>query len=234
MTRCKLNGTRARTLFVACILTCALCVGCTLPTGLTKSRWAMADPEYAEKYADGAPKTDILGKLKQASDARFVDGASGLYVSGGVVARPEASSGLGAVDIGCETYLASYMTGRGSLTLMTDGNDVFSGVDVGMRLQSPSRLAPFVGVGMFGGYAKEVVPAADDWIDNDDDGYIDEHGEDRERFSGALAAFYPEVGTHFWWAPGLRISGYGRYMMTTEGRDEDDWLIGGQLAILGK
>ena len=84
------------------------------------------------------------------------------------------------------------------------------------------------------GYAKEVVPADDDWVDNDDDGFVDESGEDKERFSGFLASVYPEVGGHFWWTPRLRLTGFGRYMFTTEGRDQDDWLIGGGLAVFTK
>ena len=38
--------------------------GCALPTGMLRSRWAMDDNAYAEKYAQGAEKSDIAGKLK--------------------------------------------------------------------------------------------------------------------------------------------------------------------------
>ncbi|MCG8653876.1 MAG: hypothetical protein MI861_28815, partial [Pirellulales bacterium] len=144
--------------------------GCALPSGLTRSRWAMEDPEYADKYSQGAAKTDIAGKIKQASDARFLDQAQGYFVSGGFTARPEANSEMAGVDLGVEGYPTSYLTGRASLMLFSDGNDVFTGADVGIRLQTPTRLAPFVGAGAFAGYADEVVPADDDWIDNDDDG----------------------------------------------------------------
>ena len=191
----------------------------------------MDDPEYAEKYCDGAEKSDIPGKIKQASDARFLDGAAGYFISGGVMSRPDANSELAGIDLGIEGYAASFLTTRGSLMLLTDGDDLFTGGDVGLRVQTPTRLAPFAGVGLFAGYAKEVVPADDDWIDNDNDGFTDERGEDRERFSDFLASVYPEVGTHFWWTPNLRLTGFGRYMVTTEGRDDDDWLIGGGLAL---
>ena len=40
----------------------------------------MGDPDYAKKYADGASKSDVLGKLKQASDARFVDYRGATYL----------------------------------------------------------------------------------------------------------------------------------------------------------
>jgi hypothetical protein len=47
-----------------------LSVGCNA----LKSRYAMSDPVYAEKYAEGAKRDDVLGKLKQAIDARHVEG----------------------------------------------------------------------------------------------------------------------------------------------------------------
>ena len=205
--------------------------GCALPSGVLRSRWAMEDLEYAHKYSDGAEQGDVLGKLKQASDARFLDGAHGLFVSTGYAKRKEVEDGLFAIDVGAENYFTSYMTGRVSLMAMVNDDDWFTGLDGGLRLQSPSRLAPFAGVGFFGGGAQETVIADDDGKDNDDDGVIDERKEKANRFSGGLAAFYPEVGAHYWWTPQLRLSGYGRYLMTSEGRDHDDWLVGFGLAV---
>ncbi|WP_253159261.1 hypothetical protein [Stieleria tagensis] len=204
--------------------------GCALPTGILRSRWAMEDPEYAEKYADGADKSDLLGKAKQAADARFQKDANGLFVSGGYAQRSDADHGLLSVDVGGEAYLTSYLTGRVSWMGMGNGEDWFTGADAGLRLQSPTRLAPFVGLGVFAGAADETVAADDDWEDNDDDGFIDEYGEEEERFSGALAAVYPELGAHFWWTPTVRLTSYGRYMVTTEGSDANDWQFGVGLA----
>ena len=68
----------------------------------------------------------------------------------------------------------------------------------------------------------------------DEDGFTDERGEDKERFSGFLASVYPEVGSYFWWTPNVRFTGFGRYMITTEGRDDDDWLVGGGIAVFTK
>jgi hypothetical protein len=191
----------------------------------------MDDPEYAEKYCDGAEKSDVLGKLKQATDARFQEDASGLFVSGGYSKRNDDDDGLLAIDIGAETYIASYLTGRASLMGMSNGEDWFTGADSGLRLQVPSRLAPFIGAGLYAGYADEVVPASNDNIDNDDDGFVDEAGEDKQRLSDAIAAIYPEAGAHFWWTPNIRLTGYGRYMVTTAGRATDDWLFGVGIAL---
>jgi hypothetical protein len=30
------------------------------------------------------------------------------------------------------------------------------------------------------------------------------------------------------------LTGFGRYMVTTEGRDDDDWLVGGGIAFFAK
>lgn len=208
--------------------------GCSLPSGLLRFRWAMEDPDYAEKYAEGVPKSDVLGKLKQASDARFLSDVSGIYVSTGVAARSDAARGLLGADIGVERYITSFYTARGSLLGMTDGEDYFTGLDLGLRLQSPSRLAPFVGIGGFAGYAKESVSAERDGVDNDEDGFADEWGEEHERVSGAMAAAYPEIGVHLWWTPRVRLTGLGRYLFTTEGRDADDWWLGAGIAMFAK
>jgi hypothetical protein len=191
----------------------------------------MQDAEYAEKYCDGADKSDVLGKLKQAADARFQDDACGLFVSGGYAKRSAAEDGLAAIDVGGEAYLTSSVTGRISWMGMGNGDDWFTGADAGVRLQTPTRLAAFVGAGVFAGYAEETIPADDDWKDNDDDGLVDERGEDDERISGTLATVYPELGAHFWWTPKVRLTSYGRYMVTTEGSSASDWQFGVGLAI---
>jgi hypothetical protein len=216
---------------ILCAVLAVFDTGCALPTGILKSRWAMSDPEYAEKYCDGAEKSDVVGKLKQAIDARFQEDASGLFVSGGYAKRADADHGLFAIDVGGEAYMTSYLTGRVSLMGMGNGEDWFTGADTGLRLQTPTRLAPFVGAGVFAGYAHETVSADDDWKDNDDDGRIDEFGEEDERISGTLAAVYPELGGHFWWTPQVRLTSYGRYMITTEGSDANDWQFGFGLAL---
>ena len=208
-----------------------LLTGCALPTGILRSRWAMDDPEYAEKYCDGAEKGDLLGKVKQAADARFQDDAFGVFVSTGYSHRAGSESGLFSADIGAESYFTSFLTGRVSLLGMVNDDDFFYGIDSGLRLQTPTRLAPFVGVGVFGGLADEDVLADMDGIDNNDDGIIDEQGEESSRVSDSLAAIYPEVGVNFWWNPSVRLTGYGRYLFTDQDDNADDWQFGFGVAI---
>ena len=78
---------RSRKTSILLILVSLIPSGCALPTGILRSRWAMDDPEYAEKYCDGADKSDVLGKVKQAADARFQDDAFGVFVSTGYSQR---------------------------------------------------------------------------------------------------------------------------------------------------
>ena len=205
-----------------------------LPTGLTKSRWAMEDPEYAAKYAEGAEKIDFAGKLKQANDARFMTDHSGFYASSGLTAFGKAANPMGSLEIGYTGYWTSFFTNRVGLVAAANDDNFFTGAEVGMRFQPPTRIAPFVGVGLFTGASRGSAIADDDNVDNDEDGWTDEHGEEAETFDGALSAIYPETGVHFWWTPRVRISGFGRYMVTTDGRDSDAWYFGFSFAILSR
>lgn len=203
-----------------------------IPGEWLKSRWAMSDPEYAEKYAEGVSKTDIAGKVKQASDARFVKQTSGFYGSAGITQFSGVANPMGSLEIGYTGYWTSYLTNRVGLILAANDDDYFTGAEVGMRLQTPTRMAPFVGAGLFIGGSSVTTIVDDDNIDNDDDGSVDELGEEEEIFNGVLSGIYPETGIHFWWTPRVRISGFGRYMITTEGRSSDAWYFGSSIAIL--
>jgi len=205
-----------------------------LPTGLTKSRWAMNDAEYAAKYAKGASKTNLLGKIKQASDARFIDDAAGGYFSAGITDFSNTNSTLASLECGYTGYWKSYLTNRAGLVLAFSDTDYFVGGETGFRLQTPTRLAPFAGLGLFAGVANVGLEDFDELVDHNDDGVIDFRDEQESGFDGALAAVYPETGIHFWWTPRIRLSGFGRYMITTEGRDADSWYYGCSMAILSR
>ncbi|MGB7326908.1 MAG: hypothetical protein WBD31_18675 [Rubripirellula sp.] len=204
------------------------------PTGLLRSRWAMSDPGYAQKYARGAKKTNFPKRIKQAADARFVDDFSGWYFSGGLTSFSDTPSPMGSLEIGYTGYQTSYLTNRMGFILAANDNDYYIGGETGLRLQTPTRLAPFVGAGLFLGASSTRKNAENDDVDNDDDGSVDEDGETEFAFDGALAAVYPECGIHFWWSPRLRLSGFGRYMVTTEGRNADTWYFGATIAVLSR
>ena len=203
-------------------------------SSMLKSRYAMDDPVYAEKYADGAEKGDLVGKTKQALDARHTEGLGGLYAGGGAQIRPSSGTPMGGAELGAETYTTNWSTARAALSLFMGEDEGYGGLDLGLRLQTPTRIAPFVGVGTFQGGSRGVRIADHDGQDNDDDGWIDEYGEKESRIDSWLASVYPELGTHFWINGSWRLTGYGRYLITSEGRRHDDWLIGLQLSCFGR
>ncbi|MCA9125955.1 MAG: hypothetical protein KDB22_02675 [Planctomycetales bacterium] len=191
----------------------------------------MDDPVYAAKYAEGAKKSEPLKKLKQAIDARHVEGLSGSYLAGGTQWRDDYQAAFGGVEWGLESYLASYASSRVALAAFASHEDWYAGVDGGLRMQLPTRLTPFVGLGSFNGLSTARVDATQDGQDNDDDGFADEWGEKKTSFDGWLSTIYPEVGVHFWPVGQMRVTGYARYLITSDGRAADDWLAGAQLAV---
>ena len=200
--------------------------GCSL-----RSRYALDDPVYASKYQEGAEKSDLAGKLKQAIDARHTKELSGLFASGGVQVRPRFGDAFGSIELGREVYIQNYLTNRISASGLAGNGSGFVGLDVGTRLQSPTRLAPFVGVGGNAGISiRDFISIATDRSDSEQS-FI---SPEPSRTVSGFAAVYPEVGAHFWLNGRLRLSGFGRYLVTTEGREFDDWLIGFQIALFGR
>ncbi len=197
--------------------------------GCPWSRWALKDPDYAAKYDEPPVLLDVGDQAKQAIDARFVEGKGGWYVGGAGHADPDAAGG----EIGVFGYPTSWLSANAGLALLggTGADDLFVGLNSALRMQSPSRFSPFAGVGMFHGYSENQIPARDDFIDNDDDGSIDERGETSSEYRW-LSAVYPEVGVYFWLNSSVRLSTSGAYYVTTEGRDSDFWFYGASLSFL--
>lgn len=225
----QLSAHSSVALFVMASVAVASTVGCA---NLGKSRYAMDDPVYAAKYEDGAARGELIGKLKQALDARHVEGLSGGYYSGGAQWRNETT--LGGAEIGGEAYPDSWISYRAGLAGFIGHGDWYAGLDSGIRTQLPTRLTPFVGAGMFHGLSTTREDATRDGEDNDDDGFADEYGEKATVFDGWLSTVYPEVGIHFWPTGQSRFSVFGRYLVTTQGRDHDDWLVGMQFTAFNR
>jgi len=215
--------------FLVVLLTVTSC-GCSL----LRSRYAMDDPVYSEKYTDGAVRGDLLGKAKQALDARHTEGLGGFYLGGGAQVRPRSGHAMVGAELGGEGYMTNWTTGRASLSAYLGEDEGFGGLDLGFRLQTPTRIAPFVGIGTFHGASRGVERADWDGLDNDDDGRIDEFGEEKSVVDGWLSVVYPEVGAHLWLDGSWRLTTYGRYLITSEGRDHDDWLLGMQFTVFGR
>ena len=200
--------------------------------GLGTSRWAMDDAVYEEKYDDPYNGDDVdkaQRMMKQAIDARHAADRSGIYVGGAASDEPLA---LGA-ELGAFHYFGSFLETRGGIKGLggTAEKDWFLGGDFGLRLQAPSRLTPFVGVGTFLGGNKHSELAENDHLDNDDDLSVDERGE-REDVYNFLASVYPELGVHFWINGKTRLTAGAQYHLTTSGRSNDFWFFGISLAFL--
>jgi hypothetical protein len=198
-------------------------------SGCPWSRWALKDPEYAAKYDERPEPLDVGTQAKQAVDARFVEGKAGWYVAGAGHSDPAAAGG----EIGGFVYPYSWLAAHAGIAALagTGAEDIFLGVNSGVRIQPPSRLAPFAGIGMFHGYSEHEYSARNDWLDNDTDGSIDEVGE-VETETDWLSAVYPEVGVHYWLNSSVRATASGAYYVTTEGRDSDFWFYGASVAFL--
>lgn len=192
----------------------------------------MDNKAYSKKYdvpytGDDVDKVERM--VKQSVDARHVDGQSGIYT--GFAASDDPFT-LGA-KVGCFEYLNHSVEGRVGLKglLGTGDKDYFVGIDAGLRLQSPTRFAPFVGVGTYVGGNGKSEAAEHDHLDNDDDGSIDEFGEEKD-VAHLFASIYPEVGAHFWINGETRLTASAQYHLTTAGRDDDFAFFGISVARL--
>lgn len=179
------------------------------------SRWAMDDPEYAAKYDKPYP-SNVFEKsrriAKQMSDARHVEGDTGFHLKGAYSNNPDA----GMVELGIFGYLAAWFEAHGGVSLLLGEDDIlgFPGIDVGVRAQAPSRLAPFVGAG--------VYTDISDAIFGGDDCDCDSSPRYRDNF----AAVYPEVGVHYWLDGSTRMTLSAGYYFNSNGRDQDFWMFG--------
>lgn len=173
----------------------ALAFACLLFTGCNGSRWAKSDLVYARKYPNHSD--NVVKMAKQAIDARQVAGRSGFYIDGHGGGGPAAGgASLGAYHYhdppklrgAIETRLGFAALGVNDIGPSRDQNQLSGGFELGARVQTPTRLAPFAGIGGYMGLSEESD-------------YEDE----------LLAAIYPEIGIHYWVNPNLRITGFARH-----------------------
>jgi hypothetical protein len=202
--------------------------GCRL-----SSKWALDDPDYAAKY-DRPYEQHGLQKqrrmAKQMVDARFLKDKTGVYLNGAAAHDPTAAGG----EIGIVHYGEPWTAARIGLAGLARESDkgYQAGVDAGLRVQVPSRFSPYVGFGGFAGYHKDTLTIHLT-------GHDDEPGPDpippqptnfaeeqKQSTDGGLAAVYPEIGTTFWFNGHAAFNTFGRYYITTDGRDKDFWMAG--------
>lgn len=129
-------------------------------------------------------------------------------------------------EIMAEGGLSRIVSGRfGFSFFLSEKTGLHGGIEGGVRMNTPGKVSPFVGTGMFLGSWTTDKRAEDDGIDNDKDNLVDEFGEMREE-TDFLLAIYPEAGLHLWLARSVRLTASYRYYITTHGRNSDRGLYG--------
>lgn len=209
--------------FAAWWMSCALGLVAGCADWPLSSKWAMSDPDYSAKYSRPYGSDKPLRILKQAADARFQEGKSGPSFG----AAWSSSPATAGAELAGTHYATSWLETRlGFMGMLgTSDPDWFLGMNTGLRVQTPTRLSPYAGLGGFAGGNSHKSPADNDGEDNDSDGSIDEADETDRDFE-FLGAVYPEVGLHYWLSHRTRLSGGARYFITTDGRDSDFWFYG--------
>ena len=163
--------------------------------------------------------------VKQSMDARFIGDRGGLGAATSLGTAPTTLTG----ELTAFQYLRPSVEVRGGLVGLagTGESNLFGGVTVGGRLQTPTRLAPFIGIGAVAATGKR--DASTDGLDNDNDLLVDEPGERRSESFGSA---YPEIGAHFWLTPRVRMTANAAYHVTSTGRDDDQWTFGVGISLL--
>jgi hypothetical protein len=183
--------------------------------GCLSSKWAMDYADYREKYDQpysGKPLKKWGRMAKQMLDARHVAGDSGTYIGGaGSNFRQNAAGG---VEIGVTNYSRPWLSSKLALAgqFNSGAENAFAGVNSAVHVSAPTRVAPFVGAGLFGGVDVGTLLSGDD--------------DDEEVDPQFLGAVYPEVGVQVWLTGRTRLSASASYWVTTSGRNDDFWYYG--------
>lgn len=166
-----------------------------------------------------ASATHAADSVQLQLGAMYAEGIQGVGLYAGLEAQdmlPYASGYLDMALLVSNTY---------------DKQDpVFGGVSVGMRTNVPLAFAPYLGAGVYVGQNEFEVPAGHDGIDNDEDGVKDEPGE-MATDNHLIAAVYPEAGWQLKLGNSFSLRLLSRYMVSSVGRQHDDWFYGFSFAL---
>jgi hypothetical protein len=174
----------------------------------------MDHADYREKYDDPYPDDPLRkwGRMaKQMLDARHVAHDSGTYL-GAAASNFRGNKAAGA-EVGVTNYGTSWLSSKLALAgqFNSGAENAFVGVNAAVQASTPTRVAPFVGAGVFGGVdLASVINSSDD----------------EETDTQFLGAVYPEAGVHLWLNGRTRLSASASYWVTTIGRDQDFWYYG--------
>ena len=184
-------------------------------SGCFSSKWGMDNGAYQKKYDrpysdDPLKKWERMGR--QMIDARHVANDSGVYIGG--AASDFRNNAAGGIEVGVTNYSKPWLSSKVALAgqLNSGAANGFVGVNSAVHVSTPTRVAPFVGAGVFGGVDVSTV--------------IDSLNGDESTDAQFLGAVYPEVGVHVWLNGRTRLTGSASYWVTSTGRDKDFWYYG--------
>jgi hypothetical protein len=104
---------------------------------------------------------------------------------------------IAGMDVAYSNCLSEFSNFRFGLSYFSDDGVAYEGFTASFRLQHGDTIVPFFGIGALVGFSEDSVPATNDGIDNNGDGFIDEPGETVTQREGN-AFFYPEAGIAFY------------------------------------
>lgn len=165
----------------------------------------------------------------QIVNADTIEGIAGFYAGGG--ARLDPLAGTGA--LGLFHYPTSWLSWRAGLAGATFSNSderlIAGGAELGLRVQTPTQLAPFVGVGTFLGWQEQkttttTVSEESFW------GFHSTQTTTKTKTKG-LATVYPEVGVIFWVSPHVYLATRAAYNFTSLRHDKESWMLGLELGL---
>lgn len=184
----------------------------------------MDHADYRQKY-DRPYSDNHFNKwsrmAKQMLDARHVADDSGYYIGG--AGSNFRQNPAGGAEVGVTNYSLPWLSSKLALAgqLNSGARNAFVGMNSAVHVSTPTRVAPFIGAGLFGGVDIATVINT---LGNDDEDDEDDDVEDtKTQFLGAI---YPEAGVHVWLTGRTRLSASASYWVTTEGRHDDFWYYG--------
>ena len=191
--------------------------------GCFSSKWAMDHADYRKKYDQPYSGNDFKKwnrMARQMVDARHVANDSGYYIGG--AGSNFRQNPAGGAEVGVTNYALPWLSTKVALAgqVNSGAENAFVGVNTAVHLSTPTRVAPFVGAGVFGGVD---IASAINTLASDNDQMDVEETNTRTQFLGAV---YPEAGVHVWLNGRTRLSASASYWMTTSSHDREFWYYG--------
>ncbi len=184
------------------------------------TKWAMDNDDYARLHSDPYSDDPVIRRSqrrREMSDARFQEDTYGVYVGGGGALN---NWSVGEADVGMFMMPSSCSTVRFGAIGMVAGGKPMAGGELGVRLHTPTRLAPYVGLAgvlEMSGVERHTSSRRSNYYDNNG------HRLGNSRwgyFPTGMAAIVPEAGVSYWLTSSTRLN-LGVSYFVTSGRQPD-------------